>query len=276
MWLNARPLRPTTSGRRGSKGAKVIVRTRALRPFADVRSVPAGEARRDAALFAGVLNLIIETRMDRSRVHRQLTVGFENLPAYCGQWTLEKDLRGDRRASTIAPPGGGMVGHSENQLSVSRPGHRAPFQRRTERARHDQSRARLGRIGKPKSGYGTIVGQANGQGGREHGQKCDQLPGWRDIANPEHRKYIAGVWDIDERSCRAQASMRTRCSARSTRARSRGLLSICFNPKVSLPDSGFISALPRQTRILRLDRLLPERHRAARRYRAARQPARRR
>ena len=44
-----------------------------------------------------------------------------------------------------------------------------------------------GRIGKPKSGYGTIVGQANGQGGREHGQKCDQLPGWRDIANPEHR-----------------------------------------------------------------------------------------
>ena len=59
-----------------------------------------------------------------------------------------------------------------------------------------------GRIGKPKSGYGTIVGQANGQGGREHGQKCDQLPGWRDITNPEHRAYIAGVWGIDEkRAC---------------------------------------------------------------------------
>ena len=55
-----------------------------------------------------------------------------------------------------------------------------------------------GRIGKPKCGYGTIVGQANGQGGREHGQKCDQLPGWRDISNPEHRQYIAGVWGIDE------------------------------------------------------------------------------
>ena len=55
-----------------------------------------------------------------------------------------------------------------------------------------------GRIGRPKSGYGTIVGQANGQGGREHGQKCDQLPGWRDISNPEHRRYIAGVWGIDE------------------------------------------------------------------------------
>jgi hypothetical protein len=56
-----------------------------------------------------------------------------------------------------------------------------------------------GRIGKPKSGCGTIVGTANGQGGREHGQKCDQLPGWRDISNPEHRRHIASVWKIDER-----------------------------------------------------------------------------
>ena len=56
-----------------------------------------------------------------------------------------------------------------------------------------------GRIGRPHCGYGTIVGQANGQGGREHGQKCDQLPGLRDISNPEHRRYIAGVWGIEEK-----------------------------------------------------------------------------
>ncbi|HET9778162.1 MAG TPA: molybdopterin-dependent oxidoreductase [Propionibacteriaceae bacterium] len=29
----------------------------------------------------------------------------------------------------------------------------------------------LGMPGKPGSGYGTITGQGNGQGGREHGQK---------------------------------------------------------------------------------------------------------
>ncbi|MGV3641906.1 MAG: molybdopterin oxidoreductase family protein, partial [Adhaeribacter sp.] len=40
-----------------------------------------------------------------------------------------------------------------------------------------------GRIGKPYCGYGTITGQGNGQGGREHGHKCDQLPGNRDITN---------------------------------------------------------------------------------------------
>ena len=98
-----------------------------------------------------------------------------------------------------------------------------------------------GRIGKPKSGYGTIVGQANGQGGREHGQKCDQLPGWRDISNPEHRQYIAGVWGIDERELPGPASTPTRCSARSTPARSRACSSICFNPKVSLPDNAFVT-----------------------------------
>ncbi len=44
-----------------------------------------------------------------------------------------------------------------------------------------------GKIGAPGNGYGTITGQGNGQGGREHGQKADQLPGQRSIANPEHR-----------------------------------------------------------------------------------------
>src|SRR5262249_36139534 len=55
-----------------------------------------------------------------------------------------------------------------------------------------------GRIGKPYCGYATITGQGNGQGGREHGHKCDQLPGNRDIENPEHRAYIAGVWGVPE------------------------------------------------------------------------------
>src|SRR5205085_10135833 len=46
------------------------------------------------------------------------------------------------------------------------------------------------KIGKEGSGYGTITAQGNGQGGREHGQKADQLPGQRSITNPEHRKHV--------------------------------------------------------------------------------------
>ncbi|MCW3061475.1 MAG: molybdopterin oxidoreductase [Capsulimonas sp.] len=58
----------------------------------------------------------------------------------------------------------------------------------------------LGKAGKPHCGYGCLTGQGNGQGGREHGQKADQLPGYRKIDNPAHRAYIAGVWGVEEAS----------------------------------------------------------------------------
>ena len=55
----------------------------------------------------------------------------------------------------------------------------------------------LGLPGKPYSGYGTVTGQGNGQGGREHGQKADQLPGYRKLADPADRAHVAAVWGID-------------------------------------------------------------------------------
>ena len=56
----------------------------------------------------------------------------------------------------------------------------------------------LGQPGNPHGGWGCITGQGNGQGGREHGQKCDQLPGYRNIENPADRTHIARIWNIDE------------------------------------------------------------------------------
>jgi assimilatory nitrate reductase catalytic subunit len=55
----------------------------------------------------------------------------------------------------------------------------------------------LGLPGRRYSGYGTITGQGNGQGGREHGQKADQLPGYRQLADPAARAHVARVWGID-------------------------------------------------------------------------------
>lgn len=55
----------------------------------------------------------------------------------------------------------------------------------------------LGKVGKPSSGYGCITGQGNGQGGREHGQKADQLPGYRLIENAADREHVARVWGVD-------------------------------------------------------------------------------
>lgn len=55
----------------------------------------------------------------------------------------------------------------------------------------------LGLPGRAGSGYGTLTGQGNGQGGREHGQKCDQLPGYRKITDPDARRHVAAVWGVD-------------------------------------------------------------------------------
>jgi assimilatory nitrate reductase catalytic subunit len=96
-----------------------------------------------------------------------------------------------------------------------------------------------GRIGRRGQGVCMITGQGNGQGGREHGQKAEQLPGARDIENPEHRAYVASVWgcspdDLPGRGLTAEEIMQAIHSGEI-----KGLLSICFNPAVSLPQTGF-------------------------------------
>lgn len=97
-----------------------------------------------------------------------------------------------------------------------------------------------GRIGKPYCGYATITGQGNGQGGREHGHKCDQLPGNRDIENPEHRQYISKVWGIDEKDLPGKGLTAYEIMEAIHRGEIKGLISICFNPLVSLPNNNMI------------------------------------
>ncbi|HUG80033.1 MAG TPA: molybdopterin oxidoreductase family protein [Bryobacterales bacterium] len=97
-----------------------------------------------------------------------------------------------------------------------------------------------GRIGKPYCGYATITGQGNGQGGREHGHKCDQLPGNRDIENPEHRRYISDVWGIPENELPGKGLTAYEIIEAIHRGEIKGLLTICFNPLVSLPNNTFV------------------------------------
>lgn len=55
----------------------------------------------------------------------------------------------------------------------------------------------LGLPGRLGSGWATLTGQGNGQGAREHGQKTDQLPGYRSISDPDGRAHVARVWGVD-------------------------------------------------------------------------------
>lgn len=74
-----------------------------------------------------------------------------------------------------------------------------------------------GKAGRLYSGYGCLTGQGNGQGGREHGQKADQLPGYRSIEDPAAREHVARVWGWTRTPCRALAVRPTSCSTASAR-----------------------------------------------------------
>ena len=95
----------------------------------------------------------------------------------------------------------------------------------------------LGLPGRPFSGYGTITGQGNGQGGREHGQKADQLPGYRRIDDPAARAHVAAVWGIhpDELPGPGVSAMEMVDRFGGTGG-VRALLVFASNPLVSMPD----------------------------------------
>ncbi len=96
----------------------------------------------------------------------------------------------------------------------------------------------LGKAGKEGSGFGTITGQGNGQGGREHGQKADQLPGYRKIDNPEHRAFISQIWEIDERDLPQKGvSAYELLDALGTENGARAMIVMGSNVAVSVPRS---------------------------------------
>ncbi|MET9404757.1 molybdopterin oxidoreductase family protein [Streptomyces sp. NPDC002935] len=96
-----------------------------------------------------------------------------------------------------------------------------------------------GRSGRPRSGYGCLTGQGNGQGGREHGQKADQLPGYRKLTDPAARRHVAEVWGIDPDSLPGPGrSAYELLDAMGTDIRS--LLLMGSNPVVSAPHAGHI------------------------------------
>lgn len=96
----------------------------------------------------------------------------------------------------------------------------------------------LGLPGRVGSGYGCLTGQGNGQGGREHGLKADQLPGYRSITDPTAREHIAGVWGIDAEILPGAGAPAVRLLASlATPGGPKALLVHGANPLVSAPDA---------------------------------------
>jgi assimilatory nitrate reductase catalytic subunit len=99
----------------------------------------------------------------------------------------------------------------------------------------------LGLPGRPGSGYGCVTGQGNGQGGREHGQKADQLPGYRKIDDPAARDHVAGVWGVPAASLPGPGrSAYELLDALGQPGGPRALLVFGANPAVSGPNAGHV------------------------------------
>ncbi len=95
----------------------------------------------------------------------------------------------------------------------------------------------LGLPGRPGSGYGCLTGQGNGQGGREHGQKADQLPGYRRLDDPAARAHVAAVWDVDPRDLPGPGPSAYELL---TSDRARAMFVFGSNPVVSAPRAAAV------------------------------------
>ncbi len=93
----------------------------------------------------------------------------------------------------------------------------------------------LGLVGRPGSGYVTITGQGNGQGGREHGQKSDQLPGYGSVDDRAAVERVARVWNVTpERVARRGLTAAELLSSIGDRIHA--LFVMGSNPAVCAPD----------------------------------------
>jgi assimilatory nitrate reductase catalytic subunit len=100
----------------------------------------------------------------------------------------------------------------------------------------------LGLPGRDGSGYGCLTGQGNGQGGREHGQKADQLPGYRLITDQSAREHVAGVWGVRPEVLPGPGrSAYELLDSLGTGNGPRALLVFGSNPVVSAPNAGHVT-----------------------------------
>ncbi|MFG1752306.1 molybdopterin oxidoreductase family protein [Streptosporangium sandarakinum] len=196
----------------------------------------------DLALAMGLLHIVIaEGRVDEAYVAAR-TTGFERVSASAAAWWPERVERitgvpvarmrqaaailGDARRAMVLT-GRGAEQHAKGTDTVS--------------AFINLALA-LGLPGREGSGYGCVTGQGNGQGGREHGQKADQLPGCRRIDDPAARAHVAAVWGVDPGELPGPGrSAYELLDALGTAAGPRALLLFGSNPVISAPDAGRVA-----------------------------------
>jgi assimilatory nitrate reductase catalytic subunit len=193
----------------------------------------------DLALFLGMLHVIVQDGFAREDYLARHTTGWDAVRDSVRDWRPE-------RAAHVAgvPPhaivtAAQWIGRSDRAMGL----HARGIEHQSKGVENCLAMVNLflatGNVGREGAGCMMITGQGNGQGGREHGQKCDQLPGARLITDPDARRHVADIWGVDERDLPGAGYSAVEIMEAIHRGEIKALLSMCFNPIVSLPDSQF-------------------------------------
>lgn len=194
----------------------------------------------DIGVFNGILHLMIERGWIDREFIAQHTTGFDAVMESVKKYTPEYAAKIAGVPASMIVAAAEMWGPAPSSFLM----HARGIEHHSKGVENCLAAINIvlasGRIGREGCGYAMITGQGNGQGAREQGQKCDQLPGNRDISNPEHRKFIADVWGVPEESIPQKGLSAVPLIEAIHEGKIKGLLSLCFNPTVSLPDSNYV------------------------------------
>ncbi|MCK8783969.1 molybdopterin oxidoreductase family protein [Roseomonas sp. NAR14] len=151
----------------------------------------------DAALANGLLHVAVRDRLIDEGYIAARTEGFEAVRRLVASWWPDRTERVTGVPARLIEQAAHMLGEAPNAYVLTGRGPEQQSHGVDNVLAFINLALALGKVGKLHSGWGTFTGQGNGQGGREHGQKADQLPGYRMLANPEHRRHVAAVWGVD-------------------------------------------------------------------------------
>src|SRR5262245_32927859 len=224
-------------------GARLIVLDPRMTPIARTADlfIPV-KCGGDIGVFNGMLNVMIQRGwIDRDFIAKH-TTGFEEVEKTVREYPPERAAKIAGVPASMIVKAAEMWGPAPTSFLL----HARGIEHHTKGVENCLAAINLvvatGRIGREGCGYAMVTGQGNGQGGREQGQKCDQLPGARDIENPEHRRHMAEVWGVPDASIPGKGVSVIPIFEAIHAGKIKGLLSICFNPMVSLPDQNWIRA----------------------------------
>ena len=151
----------------------------------------------DLALALGILHaLVAEGLFDRDYVDSR-TRGFEAVWQIVARWWPERVERITGVAAADQRGVATVLANARNAYILTARGTEQHASGSDNVSAWINLALALGLPGRAGSGYGCLTGQGNGQGGREHGQKADQLPGYRKIDDPAAREHVARVWGVD-------------------------------------------------------------------------------